>query len=274
MEGQGAGCARRRRRLSVELDPGRIDLWYACIDDIEEAGLLARYRTLLGAQELARMERLHFARDRRRDLVARALVRTVLSRYAALAPREWAFCADANGRPRIANPPPGPGIEFNLSHSGGLVVLCVGTGRALGVDVESISRNTDTDRLERYFAPRERGALLGLPEAERRRRFFELWTLKESYLKARGEGLRLALDAFAFDFTGERGLRLSFERRLADSPCRWRFWQFTPRTDYLVAVCAGRGEPSEGEPRLTVREVVPLAWEKVVEVGFARSGPD
>ena len=266
MEGKGAGCARRRRRLSVDLDPGRIDLWCACIDDIEEAGLLPRYGTLLGAQELARMERLHFARDRRRDLVARALVRTVLSRYAALAPREWAFCADANGRPRIANPPPGPGIEFNLSHSGGLVVL--------GVDVESISRNTDTDRLDRYFAPREREALLALPEAERRRRFFELWTLKESYLKARGEGLRLALDAFAFDFTGERGLRLSFERRLADSPCRWRFWQFTPRTDYLVAVCAGRGDPSEDEPRLTVREVVPLAWEKVVEVGFSRSGPD
>ena len=274
MEGKGAGCARRRRRLSVDLDPGRIDLWCACIDDIEEAGLLPRYGTLLGAQELARMERLHFARDRRRDLVARALVRTVLSRYAALAPREWAFCADANGRPRIANPPPGPGIEFNLSHSGGLVVLGVGTGRALCVDVESISRNTDTDRLDRYFAPREREALLALPEAERRRRFFELWTLKESYLKARGEGLRLALDAFAFDFTGERGLRLSFERRLADSPCRWRFWQFTPRTDYLVAVCAGRGDPSEDEPRLTVREVVPLAWEKVVEVGFSRSGPD
>ena len=274
MEGQGAGCARRGRRLSVDLDPGRIDLWCACIEDIEEAGLLPRYAALLGTQELARMERMHFARDRRRDLVARALVRTVLSRYAAPEPREWVFRADVHGRPRIANPPPGPGIEFNLSHSGGLVVLGVGTGCALGVDVESISRNTDTDRLDRYFAPREREALLELPEAQRRRRFFELWTLKESYLKARREGLRLALDAFAFDFTGERGLRLSFEPRLADSPRRWRFWQFTPRTDHVAAVCAGRGEPPEGEPRLTVREVVPLAWEKVVQVGFSRCGPD
>ena len=271
MERQGAGCA--RRRLSVDLDPGRIDLWCACIDDIAQAGLLPRYRPLLGAQELVRMERLHFAGDRRRALVARALVRTVLSRYAALAPREWAFCADVNGRPRIANPPPGPGIEFNLSHSGGLVVLGVGTGRALGVDVEGITRNTDTDRLHHYFAPSEREALLELPEARRRRRFFELWTLKESYLKARGVGLKLPLDAVAFDFVGERGLRLFCERRLADSPQRWRFWQFTPRTDYVAAVCAERCEATEGELRLTVREVVPLAWEKVVEVGFSRSGP-
>ena len=257
----------------MELEPGRIDLWCACIDDIE-ARVLSRYRPLLSARESARMERFHFAEDRRRDLVARALVRTVLSRYAAVEPREWVFCADANGRPRIGNPPPGRGIEFNLSHSGRLVVLGVGAGCALGVDVETLTRNSDTDRLDRYFAASEREALLKLPEAGRRRRFFELWTLKESYLKARGVGLTLPLDSFAFEFPGERGLRLSLQPRLADSPRRWRFWQFTPRTDYVVAVCAERREGPGGEPRLTVREVAPLEWDRVVEVSFSRCGPD
>ena len=271
MEGQGAGCARRRRRLSVDLDPGRIDLWCACIDDIDAAGLLARYRSLLDAGEAARMARLRFAGDRRRHLVARALVRTVLSRYAPVQPREWVFRTDGNGRPRIENPTPGPGIEFNLAHCGELVVLGVGTGRAVGVDVENIARNTDTHRLERYFAPCERAGLRALPEAQRRRRFFELWTLKESYLKARGLGLRVALDAFAFEFSGERGLHWTVAPQLADSPHRWRFWQFSARADHVVAVCAGQDGPRAAEPRLSMREVVPLAWDRVLEVSVMRS---
>lgn len=216
------------------------------------------------------MERFHFARDRRRDLVARALVRTVLSRYAAVAPQEWVFRADADGRPWIANPLPEPRIEFNLSHAGALVVLGVGAGRALGVDVESLTRETDTDRLDRYFAPREREALAKLPEACRRRRFFELWTLKESYLKARGVGLRLPLNAFAFEFAGEHGLRVSFDAPLCDSPRRWRFWQFTPRADYVAAVCVERPAGAQDEPALTVREVAPLEWDREVRVSFSR----
>ena len=248
---------------------GRIDLWCTFLGDVDQ-GLMAKYRTWLCEAERVRQARFHFEADRRRHLVARALVRSVLSRYGATAPQDWLFSADANGRPRIANPPPGLALDFNLSHAGELAVLAVAADRAVGVDVESMARETDTDRLERYFAPAERAALAALPAAGRRQRFFELWTLKESYLKARGEGLSLPLDACAFELPGGPGLRLSCEPRLADSPQRWRFWQFAPRAAYVVSVC---GERREREPWLVVHETVPLAWDRSRRVSFTHTGP-
>lgn len=253
----------------MEPAAGRIDLWCTLLGEVDEA-LLPRYRAMLCAQEIERMERFHFARDRRRNLITRALVRTVLSRYGSLSAREWRFSADAHGRPRIANPPAGFALDFNLSHSADMIVLAV-CDRAIGVDVEHIAREADIDRLDRYFSAAERAGLRALAPPDRRRRFFELWTLKESYLKARGVGLRLPLDAFAFEFAGECGLRLSFEPPIEDSPRRWRLRQFTPRPEYLVSVCAER---SEGPCPITVYEGVPLAWEQVVEVSFSRSSDE
>lgn len=243
----------------MRVAPQGIDLWCTALDEVDES-LLPRYRELLSAPELARMQRYHFERDRRRDLVARTLVRTVLSCYAPVAPREWVFESEA-GRPRIAAPQGRTPLEFNLSHSGNLVVLAV-SGHGVGVDVERLSRNNDTVRLERYFSPLERSQLLALAPGPRHRRFFELWTLKESYLKARGVGLRLPLEAFTFEFVGDLGLTLSLESRMEDSAERWRFWQFSPREDYLVAVCGAR----EGAPSLRVHEAVPLARQRAVPV--------
>ncbi len=103
-------------------------------------------------------------KDQRRYLVTRALVRTVLSRYAAVRPEDWAFSAGAHGRPAICAPRLAPPLEFNISHAADLVMLGVTSGRTLGIDTESIeSRTFDIDGLDRYFAPEESAALLSLP---------------------------------------------------------------------------------------------------------------
>ena len=244
--------------MSRPLDPQRIELWCAWLEDIDAARRWEDYRALLDAPERERQGRLRMPADRRRDLAARALVRTVLSRHVPVPPEAWAFGADANGRPRIVAPQPLPPIEFNIAHSGDLVVLAVATGRSLGVDVEDTSRRTDTAALERYFAPQEREALATLPAEARRRRFFELWTLKESYLKARGVGLRLPLRGVAFEFNEPASVQLSFTGLFVDEAARWALAQFTLRGHYTLAVCAERQGPQA--LRLTIQETVPLAW--------------
>lgn len=250
--------------MDLAADSRAIDLWCTYISEIRDDSLWLRYDALLAPDERARQARFRFARDQRRYLVTRALVRTALSRYAAVRPEEWTFSAGAHGRPEITGPLPVPALEFNISHSADLVMLGVTSGRALGIDAESFeARDADIAGLDRYFAPEESAALLALAPAQRRRRFFELWTLKESYIKARGVGLAIALDAFRFELTGARGLTLHMRPQLGDSPQHWRLWQLEPRPGYLAAVCAARGE--EAPPRIIVREVVPLACEKIVE---------
>jgi 4'-phosphopantetheinyl transferase len=256
--------------MNLAADSRRIDLWCTWISEIGDDSLWTRYAALLSADERGRQARFRFARDQRRYLVTRALVRTVLSCYAAVRPQDWEFSAGPHGRPAISAPLPAPALEFNVSHSADLVILGVTSGRTLGIDAESTeARAADIDGLDRYFAPEESAALLALPPHARRRRFFELWTLKESYIKARGMGLAIGLDAFRFELGGEGELTLHMRSELGDSPDRWRLWQLVLRTDYLAGVCAARGE--DLPPRITVRETVPLQYERVLDITPSRS---
>lgn len=251
------------------LEHGAIDLWCMALRDVDAARRWGDYRALLDAGEQARQGRLLRRADRRRNLAARALVRTVLSRYLPVAPEAWVFGADAHGRPRIVAPQGLPPIEFNLAHSGERVVLGITTGRSLGVDVEYTRRRADTVSLERYFAPAERAALATLPAAQRRQRFFELWTLKEAYLKARGLGLRLPLHGCAFEWSAPGEVRLALSGAFAAGPQRWALAQLSLRERYVLAVCAERRE----DPPLTlaVHEVVPLEWSRLVAPPLARA---
>ncbi len=236
------------------LAPRRIELWCTFLADIDAADLWGHYPRLLSADEHARQGRLRRAADRRRDLAARALVRTVLSRYAPVAPEAWVFGADAHGRPHIVAP--AVPLEFNLTHSGELVVLGVANARSVGVDVEHVVRATNTTLLERYFSPPEVEQLSQMDTAVRRLRFFELWTLKEAYLKARGVGLRQPLRTLTFDLTAPGTVRLSLAPGCADTAARWAFAQFMVREEYVLALCAERAGPRPLQ--LAVHEVVPL----------------
>ena len=114
------------------------------------ADALARldaYRRLLTADEHERMARFVFERDRRAFLLTRALVRTTLSRYAAVAPADWRFIANVHGRPEILDRPEGvPDLRFNISHTDGLIACAVTIGREVGVDVENIGRQLTARR--------------------------------------------------------------------------------------------------------------------------------
>lgn len=251
--------------MSADLiaDTGRIDLWCTYISDIGDDTIWPRYDALISEDERARQGRFRFARDRRRYLVTRAMARTVLSRYAAVRPQDWTFSTGPHGRPAISAAQALPPLEFNISHSADVVMLGITSNRALGIDVENVeAREADIDGLDRYFAPEESAGLLSLPASARRRRFFDLWTLKESYIKARGMGLAIPLDHFRFELPGEQGLMLRMKAELDDSPQRWRLWQLPLRPHYLAAICAERG--GESPPCLTLREIVPLVSEKIV----------
>lgn len=241
----------------LPLTPAGIDLWLASYDEIGDERLHAAYRQLLAPDERAQEPRFYFARDRRRYLVTRALVRTVLSRYLAVAPRDWVFSTNAYGRPRIANAEAsGAGLEFNISHTHALIVLGVTKQRALGVDVENVrDREAALAVADHYFAPPEVEALRATPAHQQQDRFFEYWTFKESYIKARGMGLSLPLDKFSFHYSDDRAVEIAIDPVLADAPARWQFWQFRPSPQYLVAVCAER---SAAPSRLTVRRTIPM----------------
>ena len=199
------------------------------------------YRALLSAEEHDRMARLVFERDRRVFLLTRALVRTMLSRYAGVRPADWSFIANVHGRPEIVDRPQGvPDLRFNLSHTDGLIACAVTVGREIGVDVEHIGRRLTHDVAGRFFAPSEVSNLRQLSEDEQQRTFFDYWTLKEAYIKARGLGLTLPLADFAFRLAPPAPPQIRFEPSLEDDAATWQFHQEWPTPLHRLGLAVRR----------------------------------
>ena len=199
------------------------------------------YRALLSAEEHDRMARLVFERDRRRFLLTRVLVRTMLSRYAGVPPADWSFIANVHGRPEIVDRPQGvPDLRFNLSHTDGLIACAVTIGREIGVDVEHLGRRLTHDVAKRFVAPNEVSALRELPEDQQQHAFFDYWTLKEAYIKARGLGLALPLADFAFRLAPPAPPQITFERSLEDDAATWQFHQEWPTPLHRLGLAVRR----------------------------------
>ncbi len=240
------------------LAPHQVHLWCAPVPAQIDPTLKLRYEALLNAEERVRLHRFHFDKDKRRFLVTRALVRTVLSRYAPIAPADWTFSPNAHGRPAVSNPHAGAqALRFNLTHSNALVVLGLATGREIGVDTESTERDAPLEVADRYFSDSEARALRALPSDLQPARFWDLWTFKESYIKARGMGLALPLDGFSYRFDDAQHVDIGFEPGIVDQPQRWGLWQFRPDDAHLLAVCLEH-VPAAPATEFVLRRITPL----------------
>ena len=255
----------------LDLDPAKVDLWFAFYDGIRDERLLADYMRLLTEEERAQQKRFYFEKDRHRHLVTRALVRTVLSKYAPVAAPDWMFSKNQYGRPEIANNDAvARTISFNITHTHGLIILAVTREQAIGVDTENIRvRQPAIEIADRFFSAEEVTELHTIPAHGQHERFFHYWTLKESYIKARGMGLSIPLDRFGFHFPHAAQVGIKIDPQLNDDAARWRFWQLQPSADFLAALCVERTQGAS--PLLIMRNIEPLSTEKIIECALLRT---
>lgn len=238
-----------------------LHLWFVRFDELRESDRWRDWMRLLDASELERAGRFVFERDRRTYVLAHALVRTMLSSFADVEPAAWRFESNAHGKPRIAEPAGHEWLRFNLSHTRGAALCGVVRNVELGVDIETLDRETDCVPLaDRYFSAAETAALHRAPAELQRGMFFRFWTLKEAYIKARGLGLAIPLDQFSYELGAEeRGLRpptISFGHEIEDVSDRWQFAEVDCGAVYPAAIAVDRG--GAGERRLLLRHIVEL----------------
>lgn len=199
------------------------------------AGEILTLRRLLSVDELERAGRFHFARDRDHYTVARAVLRVILGRYTGLPPASLRFKYNSFGKPSLDGCE--GGVRFNLSHSGGLALYAVALGREVGVDVEQLKDEMDCGGVaEQFFSPSEVAALRSLPTEGQKRAFFDCWTRKEAYIKARGEGLSLPLDSFDVSLAPDEPAALLCTRDDACEAARWTLRELSPGPGYAAAL--------------------------------------
>ncbi|MGS0681195.1 4'-phosphopantetheinyl transferase family protein [Shewanella sp. 125m-7] len=199
--------------------------------DVDSAALI---KSWLPQDEVDKVNRYIKQEAKDQGLMVRGFLRALLSqqvsqqvsKQANLRPDEWCFEYGDKGKPRLTDAQfKQTGIHFNLSHSGDwlLVGICQPSSNTqyynaadaveFGVDIERCRSSTNIHSiLSHYFSELEKAALLGLPQELQRARFFDLWALKESYIKAKGLGLALSLKSFAFDFSSLVETSLQLDR--------------------------------------------------------------
>lgn len=237
------------------LESDEVRVYYAWCDGLA-ADAVERCLPLLSSEERARYLRFHFEHDRHSYLAAHALTRAVLAQLAGVPAPELQFDAGAHGRPELCQSAPGPRLRFNLSHTRGLVACAVALEHAVGVDVEHIERRADVDQLApAVFSQHERAELDALPAADKRVRFFQLWTLKEAYIKAVGKGLSLPLRSITLQLPGGEPPRLRFAAPLRDDGAHWWLDVHAPRPGHMLAIALNLAPPV----RATIHEWSP--WE-------------
>lgn len=176
---------------------------------------------------------------RHQFVLAHALVRLALSHYFPVPPGEWRFDRDDNGRPFIVAPRLSTPVQFSLSHSRGLAVCLISSVAEAAVDVEEVLHSDDLELVaRRSFSASELESLKVLSGMDWMERFFDCWTLKEAYTKARGLGLNLSLSDISFEFGPNRGIRAHFGGEVSDDPATWMFWRLKVLPRYTISVAA------------------------------------
>ncbi len=245
----------------ITLPPGQIHLWFAFLNEINDPHILAAYEELLTPEENEKRKRFHFKKHQHQYLVTRALVKTTLSFYNDVDPRQWRFSTNKYGRPEIISTPGIIPIRFNLSHADGLVMCGVTRKEDIGVDVENLVINKDILGIAEYsFSTQEVVDLKKFPKEKQHNRFFDYWTLKESFIKARGMGLSLPLNQFSFSLLDDGPLTISFQHQQTFDPKSWQFWRLKPSQQHAAAVAIKREE--QVDYQLSIKKIVPLVGEQ------------
>ncbi len=221
---------------TLRLSANTVHIWRVSLDQSDEA--LDILFAVLDADERARADRFRFPNDRRHYIVARGTLRLLLSRYLGMPAATIVFEYNEYGKPAIA-----PGLtaldaRFNLSHSGEMALYALTLSREVGVDIEWTGRRLDQPEqiAERYFSLAERAALRNLPDERKRQGFFNAWTRKEAYIKARGQGLYLALDQFDVSLDPAQPAQLLATRDDPAQVSRWQMREIAPGADYVAAL--------------------------------------
>lgn len=215
-------------------------VWAATLAQSAEHILLCK--RCLSPDELDRAGRYHFDRDRNRFIAGRGLLRAILASYLDREAGQLQFDYSARGKPALAAHVVDGPLHFNLAHSDDLMLLAITRDGAVGVDVERLRPVDMVEEIaERFFAAQESSGLKALPDTKKSAAFFNLWTRKEAWLKATGEGIAESLSQVEVSFLAGEPARLTCLFGDAQAGRNWHLCELAPAAGFVAALAvAGR----------------------------------
>ena len=219
--------------LHVDLtpDPGREEAAMACLDQ----------------EDLSRFRKYWHPAPRRRFVLCRAALRSVVSSQLGCRNEQLAFEVDTYEKPfAVVQGTPAP-ISFNVSHSGNHGLIAYAPQGRLGIDVEERVLRGDMDGLiETVFGPDERSDLAAAQADRKLHLFFSFWTMKEALIKALGMGLYTDISAFQVPSEMRYGRTTGTFRFPGETTDLWKLENLS--NEYFAAAIAYEAQPEDCSP--------------------------
>ena len=234
--------------LPFELHQDEVHVWASRLDPSTD--LLARFGSVLSVEERERASRFRFDLHRNRFITGRGWIRLLLGSYLKMAPEQINFCYGDHGKPAVAKECDHKGLHFNLAHSDAIALAGVTPMGPLGLDVERVRVLKDVGELvQRFFSARENSIFQELSPEQKNVAFFNLWTRKEAWLKATGQGISQNLNRVEVSFLPGESARLLALPEAFRSGNTWSLHEMTPAPGFAaaLAICAEK-------PRISCRQ--------------------
>jgi 4'-phosphopantetheinyl transferase len=181
-----------QKECSYELSGRAIHIW--TLPTTAADPVVAKFEQALSADEIERASRFRFSPLRNSFVLRRGALRYLLGRYTKTDPASIQFNYSSRGKPDLKS---ADGLQFNMTHSGGIAAIALGAHCRIGIDLEKIRPLPEMQRIaNRVFCPEEVTEIVSLPQNERVHAFFRCWTRKEAYVKAIGDGIFSPFNSF------------------------------------------------------------------------------
>lgn len=235
------GGLTRRVTQHPTLAPNEVHIWYADLN-LPEPNWKHLEQTL-SEDEQIRAGKYAFPHLRRRFVVARGILRTLLGAYLETPPQALQLSYGAFGKPVLEGDSHTSTCHFNLSHTEEVALFAFSFDTEVGIDVELMEEGVDILHLARqYFSTREYSDLLALPIPQRLAGFYTCWTRKEAYLKALGTGLSTDLASFDVEVSPLKSAQLL---QVEDARCeaqKWRLYDIPSQRGYCTSLATREGD--------------------------------
>ncbi|NEW06732.1 4'-phosphopantetheinyl transferase superfamily protein [Paenibacillus sp. SYP-B3998] len=192
-----------------------------------------------------KLARFRYPQDAYRSLFGEMLIRAMISKHLSLHQDQIKFELNAYGKPHLAGV---DSFHFNVSHAGKWVVA-VWARVPIGIDVEEV-KSIDIRLAQRFFSKIEIDDLLAKSELDQYEYFYDLWTLKESYIKAVGKGLSIPLDSFSMRVLANGAISVISEEE--GFHCK----QYPLEQGYKLSVCAIKDDFAEHVSVIQMNDLV------------------
>lgn len=197
------------------------------------------YYRFLDDEEIVKSKRFYFEKDQKRYVQSHAILRLILRDMLDQSPRSIQFITNSYGKPYLSNRSGGREVFFNISHSQSGLLIAVSESIECGVDIE-FQRDDfpSTEIAEHFFSKNEFQAYSALPEDQRIEAFFNCWTRKEAFIKAKGMGLSIPLGSFDVTLVPGEAARLIHSSLDPDDMNKWSLMNLDSWSNYSAALCS------------------------------------